>query len=355
MRPKISDKIKQEVIRLWLLGHPRDDIVHRTNTSGGSVKNIVDEWKERLDSGEADALRELGKSIHASGFSPSKYAAGVRITNILEKNGVNADKAEQFLAATYKKCESAGITPDRVLSHIEDLMGFSDGIRLPEIDLHIKQKTSEKEEIDRQIREQQEKISNLKSEVEELEKRKDRIVKEQRKAGADFRLFVEAKQELERLNVPISDVPNFASAVKALAQFGYRPDWIKAKIEEMFHFDQKREWFKAISYEVEKRYNKLNVQNFALQQQINLYSDKLPIYKALENHGVGHRELLTLLETILNISTYNGIDHKLAVDKLFADIQTQYNPKLGFESEIEGLNFDIEVLTKVRDGMLEEA
>jgi hypothetical protein len=70
---------------------------------------------------------------------------------------------------------------------------------------------------------------------------------------------------------------------------------------------------------------------------------------------VGHRELLTLLETILNISTYNGIDHKLAVDKLFADIQTQYNPKSGFESEIEGLNFDIEVLTKVRDGMLEEA
>jgi hypothetical protein len=69
---------------------------------------------------------------------------------------------------------------------------------------------------------------------------------------------------------------------------------------------------------------------------------------------VGHRELLTLLETILDISTSSGIDHKLAVDKLFADIQTQYNLKVGFESEIEGLNFDIQVLSKVKDGMLEE-
>jgi hypothetical protein len=69
---------------------------------------------------------------------------------------------------------------------------------------------------------------------------------------------------------------------------------------------------------------------------------------------VGHRELLILLEAILDISTSYGITHKLAVDKLFADIQTQYNPKVGFESEIESLDCDIQMLSEVKAGMLED-
>jgi hypothetical protein len=354
MRPKLPDYIKKEVIRFWLLGLSRDNIASALNISGGTVTNIIGEWKLSLDVADADALRELGKAIHTSGLSPAEYAAGVRVTSILAKNGVNSDKAEQFLSTTFKKCERTGITPNTIISHIEDLTGYSDEIKLPEINLHIKQKIREKEELDKQILVQEENASNLKSEVEEIEERRDRIAKEQRKEGADFRLFVEAQQELERHNVPVSDVPKFAIAVKTLAQCGYRTDLILAKTKEMIDFYQKREWLKVAIYEAEKKNNKLNEQNSALQQQINVHSDKLPIYRSLENCGVDHRALLTLLEIILSISNSNGISYMLAVNKFFADIETQYNAKLGFESEIEDLKLDIEILSGVKGNLLED-
>ena len=117
-----------------MLGHPHDDIACDTNTGSGSVRNTVEEWKEDFDRGEADALRELGKAIRDSGLSPSEYASGARITDLLTKNGVNVDKAEQFLSGTYKKCEDLDLATDKMVYHIEDLTNLSDDIRLPEIE-----------------------------------------------------------------------------------------------------------------------------------------------------------------------------------------------------------------------------
>jgi hypothetical protein len=337
MRPQLPEKVKREIIRLWMLGHPRDDIARDTNTSSGSVSNVIENWKNDLDRGEADALRELGKAIRASGLSPSECAAGARTTNLLTKNGVNIDKAEQFLSTTYKKCENLDLTPDKIVSHIEDLTKLSDEISLPEIERVIKQKTSEKEGLDKQIYENKEKVSNVKRQAKEIEKRRDCAFEMQRKAGEDILLFNEVKQELEKHNVPISDISKFARAVKVLAENGYRPDWMIAKIEEMFHFNLGKERLKAAVSEMEKKYQRLNEQNIALEQQMNSYSEILPIYRALEHHGVGHRELLMILEAVVNISVSNGIPYGLAIEKFINDVRTQYESKLGFESKIEDL------------------
>jgi hypothetical protein len=62
------------------------------------------------------------------------------------------------------------------------------------------------------------------------------------------------------------------------------------------------------------------------------------VYNELANIGFGSKELIRLLRTILVIMNSNGIDHWLAVDKFLNDIETQYDAKLGFESEKERLN-----------------
>jgi len=49
----------------------------------------------------------------------------------------------------------------------------------------------------------------------------------------------------------------------------------------------------------------------------------------------------------------NGIDHWLAVGKFFNDIETQYDAKLGFESEKERLNLQIQILKEKRENMLQ--
>lgn len=231
---------------------------------------------------------------------------------------------------------------------------FSDKIRLPEIEQYIKQKTREKEELDKQILEKEEKVSSLRLEVEDLKGRLERTFEEQRKAGEDFELFIKGKKELEKLRVPITDVPKFARPVKAFEDCGYRLDWIIAKTEEMFDFDLKREQLNVAIYESDKKYNNLRQLNASLQYQVNLHLERLPIYKMLENHGLGHRELETLLCVVLDISVSNGVPYWLAVNKFFNDVRTQYNSKLGFESKIEDLKLDIQIISEEKGKRLED-
>jgi hypothetical protein len=60
-----------------------------------------------------------------------------------------------------------------------------------------------------------------------------------------------------------------------------------------------------------------------------------------------------LLQTILGITSSNGIDHWLAVNKFFNDVETQYDVNLGFESKKERLNLQIQILKVKRENMLQ--
>ena len=73
----------------------------------------------------------------------------------------------------------------------------------------------------------------------------------------------------------------------------------------------------------------------------------------LANIGFGSKELRRLLHTILDITNSNGIDHWGAVYKFFNDIETQYDAKLGFESEKVRLNLQIQILKEKRENMLQ--
>jgi hypothetical protein len=59
-----------------------------------------------------------------------------------------------------------------------------------------------------------------------------------------------------------------------------------------------------------------------------------------------------LLHTILDITNSNGITYWLVVNKFFNDIETQYDAKLGFESEKESLNLEIQILREEPEKML---
>jgi len=77
------------------------------------------------------------------------------------------------------------------------------------------------------------------------------------------------------------------------------------------------------------------------------------VYNELANIGFGSNELRRLLHTIIDITNSNGITYWLAVDKFFKDIETQYDAKLGFESEKESLNLEIQILREEREKMLQ--
>ncbi len=86
MRPRLPEEIRRKVINDWLSGYGRDEISPRTGASTGTVSNIGNTLEQDLGKAEADALRELEKSIR---LSPAQYMVGIRISNMLKRVGLD--------------------------------------------------------------------------------------------------------------------------------------------------------------------------------------------------------------------------------------------------------------------------
>jgi hypothetical protein len=354
MPAAIPQMIKSRVIVQWLQGLSRDSIAHDNNISTGAVSNIINEWTNALGKYEADALRELAKSLKLAGLSPAQCAVGFRTMKILSEQGIDIETAEHFISDTYKKCKSVGVTPSEIVTHIDDLIKFSDQVRLPEIEDYINQKTVKKAELEKGLQELTDQISTLQDQKSELEKSLNLALEQKRKATDEMKSYFDAKQELDKHKMSITeDTQKFAKTVKCIAEYGYEPKMVLAEFEDIQYLAHKRQALEIATDEMEKNLAKLNQHDYSLRQAINLHSENLSAYNELANIGFGSKELKRLLHTIIDITNSNGITHWLAVDKFFKDIETQYGAKLGFESEKESLNLEIQILKEEREKVLQ--
>ena len=111
MNFKIPEDIRRRVIQLWLEGNSRKDIALICGVSEGTVCTIVVDWKEKLDEGDAEALRELGINLKRSGID------SVQISIMLRKMEVNDDEEEieSFVSQIYQRClRISGLTSDDI-------------------------------------------------------------------------------------------------------------------------------------------------------------------------------------------------------------------------------------------------
>ena len=105
---------------------------------------------------------------------------------ILSEHSIDEETAEHFISDTYKKCKGAGVTPSKIVTYI-DLNKFSDQVRLSEIEDYINQKTAKKGELDKEVRELKDQISTVKEQKSELEKSRDLVLKQKKKATKEER------------------------------------------------------------------------------------------------------------------------------------------------------------------------
>ena len=167
-------------------------------------------------------------------------------------------------------------------------------------------------------------------------------------ADLKIRSYSNAKQELNKISIN-EDLTKFAKTVNCIAEYGYDPKKILAEFDDMQYLAHKRRALEMAIEETEERIAKLVEHESLLQQAIDLHSENLSVYNELANIGFGSNELRKLLHTILNITSSNGINHWLAIKKFFDDIETQYDTKLGLESQIESLNLEIHILKEERE------
>src|SRR5689334_19850668 len=131
MPAAIPDIIKSKVISQWLQGLSRDTIAQDNNISTGAVSNITNDWSIALGKPEADAFRELAKSLNFSDLTPAQSAIGFRTIQLLSEQNIDPDTAAQFIGDSYKKCKDFGITPNEFANCIKDLVKVSNDQHVP--------------------------------------------------------------------------------------------------------------------------------------------------------------------------------------------------------------------------------
>jgi hypothetical protein len=316
MPAAIPEIIKSKVIQQRLQGMSRDDIARANNISQGAVSNIIKEWTLKIGEYDAEALLELAKGLKSSGLLPVECANGLIMMNMLEQHGIDVDNSdlEEFI--------SNKIVENKVLDDRRQALS---------------------EEISKMAKERVKLIWSYES-----------ILEKRNTINEELTLFFQVKQELDKHKISITeDLPTIVKTVKIISESGNDPKQVLEKFEDLQHHEDTLQAKKIAIDEKERRLTSLNQQESSIKRKIIRYSFNLSVYDELDRSGIGANKLRILLHTVQDVAAKNKISIWLAVPKFFRDIETQYDPKLGFESEIERLEIRSQVFKEKIDEMLE--
>ena len=84
---RISESMKNMVIKEWLKGNHRDRIAVQTGLSGGTVSNIIREWGDRLGNYEVEEMREFSVMCRKAGITPSQCVPAFQSFRVTKKDG----------------------------------------------------------------------------------------------------------------------------------------------------------------------------------------------------------------------------------------------------------------------------
>ena len=106
--------------------------------------------------------------------------------------------------------------------------------------------------------------------------------------------------------------------------------------------------FSRLKRSLENENRNLEQQRSTLQGFVNMHNQLPSKYRDLETMGFGLNQLQFLWITVNEIALENNMPVKEAVTKFLLDVENQYNSKLGFESRIEELGYEVNRLTQER-------
>jgi len=349
MPAAIPETVKSKVISQWLRGLSKDTIAQDNNISAGAVSNITNEWSIALGKPEADAFRELAKTLNVAGITPAQCAIGFRTMTLLSEQNIDEDVAAQLIIETYKKCKEFEITSSKFATCIKELVKVSDDHQIPllKVEEYINEKLAKKKELENELENLKSEISTFKNQKSEIENALDLALQQKKMADLEIKSYTNAKQVLDRHNISINeDLPKFANIINRIEAYGYDSKRLIAELKDIQYLGGKKRALEIATKELEESIAKLRQHESLLQDKICLHSENLPVYNQLADMGFGSSQLKTLLDKIINITISNGINHSLAVNKFIDDLETQYNTKLGFEPQIEKLKIEIQNLRK---------
>ena len=346
MPTKLPDAIKPIVIKEWLEGKPRDEIAHNNGLSGGTITNIINEWRQGLGLAASDELREFAITLRKVGISPAQCALGFRVAINMINLGVKEENFESFIRDIYNRCKDLPLSTNDIVSHLKDLFEFSRTVPLTQIPEYINQKNEEKKALEEEIKKLKEHVESLKIQSSNIEALRNEEIKSYKLTAEKLKLISHLKLELSKCNIPLTDIAKFAKVVNGIKQKGYDVTKVINEFSDLDRLVGQKDALQLAVANIEIKIKNLKQQNSSLEQIAYFHNQTLSVYHELDSMQFGLKQLKQLRSTIIEIGDANGLSPDQAAQKFFKDIEHDYDNKLGFESKVEKLRLEVSNLSQ---------
>ena len=349
------DYTKSLVIQAWVMGKKRDAIALEFNVAGGTVSNIISEWKNMIGSYDADSIRELAVGMKNAETTPKACLNGLRISRLIDKFGVDPEQFEYFLNKTFSECIAQGVCRQdvaRLVKEINSLQRISyDSIN--DIPKRIKERQHEKLGLDIQIYQKRNEIIDLDNEkerkekdIQDLKNDYESFREKNKHQEKDFLLFEDMKDELQKNNIPIQFLKPMINLMTTFRNdFKFHPMKIFnafLNIENyQLYCDDKNEELK----ELDSRIKRSEAMLAMYKEDISSYQIKESAQIELENMEFDLSDFKRLYLVIQEIADDYGTD-KGQVKTMFFRLLNESRDLFRLQKEKAEKQYEISVLDK---------
>jgi len=113
----IPSFIKIKVLKLWILGIPRDMVAHSLGIGTGSVSRILRDIK-LYDIPDLDLLREIGKILREHGLGMNDFIDTIRLNGYLSNMGISTEQVEILLEKIHIQSYRNGEDIEKFLQNV---------------------------------------------------------------------------------------------------------------------------------------------------------------------------------------------------------------------------------------------
>jgi hypothetical protein len=314
---KIPPDTRDQVIRNWLAGEPRDKIASDSELAAGTVSNIIGSWRHELGYPIADALRQLAIDLKRLGISTTECAVGFRTVNTIKKLGLVGDEEkdlESFVSDIYNKCRYYGLPPDKLVELAIQILDLLENIPISQIPNYIEEKSKEKQKLEEEIKRLLGRKVSAQLECEEALEKKN-VTRD------ILQKFTHTEEILLEYGLSTEDIPNLVNALNNAEQLGYDANAIAEKISTIESLAKKEKELKNNLMVARDELRMFKHATFVLNQEINKHQSTLDVYDKLHSLGFGLNELKLLNNTIQENAIANNDDSSIAIKKFFEDLE----------------------------------
>ena len=277
-------------------------------------------------------LMELSQELKISELKVPECVAGSRAVKTLRDLEVDESRFQEFVHSVYTEVVAQGLRPGEFVntcSRLRSLRRQSGKGYLEIIDEFQGYMESNKRLGEESTRLEDERRENKKLLLQE--------VREKDTTLATLGWFDETRSALKEQGVEVEELDRLGTLMKNFVENEFDAEEI---VEFYSSSDQLGRQKEALEKEVASltgEHSGLKDRNSALMETVEGNQGLVASIIELQAMGLSHERIGVLLEKVIEISSKHDMERSEALEKFISEISLQYEPKLGYENQLNRL------------------